>query len=392
MIERRSFRCLVLGFLACLTLACEGGAPVEEADVSADRRASGGARGSDPAAGVWQAGQSWRIEEVLRIGVLDGDGPDVLGKVDALEVDSDGDILIFDGFANELRVFSGAGVHRTTVGREGAGPGEFRNVVGMALGPGGDLWIVDSRNDRYTVLGSDGAVRTLHRTAQRNTRPWVGGFDREGRFYDLATEHVGGDLVDRMLRVGADGEVTATFPIPHIDEPITDLGGGGVSVAMPFAPRALRVWDPRGGVWQALSSEYRITNVRLDGDTAVVVSRAIEPVPLSAAQQDSVAAAARRIESGFGRTVADEARPTVISPLRWFVPDDEGRLWVCATGLEPCTELDVFDASGSFLGTVELPVPVLDLPLPVIRDGRLYVAVEGEQGAPQVFVGRIVVP
>lgn len=390
--ERHSLQYLVLIFIACVTLACERGAP-EEVGTSTDSRASGGRVVSDPATGVWQAGESWRVEEAFRIGVLGGDRPDVLGEVGAIEVDADGNILIFDVLANELRVFSGTGVHQYTVGGgRGAGPGEFQNVVGMALGPDGDLWVVDSRNHRYTVLGSDGAVETVPRTAQRITRPWVGGFDSEGRFYDLATDEAGAALIDRMLQVGGEGEVAETFTIPRIEAPITLLGGGGVSVAMPFAPRALRVWDPRGGVWQALSSEYRITNVRLDGDTALVISRALEPVPLSSSQRDSVAAVARSIESQFGRTVADDARPTAISPLRWFVPDDEDRLWVCATGLEPCTELDVFDRSGSFLGTVQLPVSVFDLPLPVIRDGQLYAAVEGELGAPQVFVGRIVVP
>jgi hypothetical protein len=260
----------------------------------------------------------------------------------------------------------------------------------MALGPGGDLWIVDWRNARYTVLGRDGALESMPRQSRIVTTPWVGGFDRDGHFYERATEVVDQALSDLMLQVSSAGEVTGRFAIPRIAEPRLVLNGGGVSVVMPYTPRALQVWDPRGGVWQALSSDYRITNVGLDGDTTLVISKEFEPAPLSSAQADSIAAYARRIESRSGRTVPAELRPTMVSPLRWFTLDDEHRLWVCATGLDLCSELDLFDTSGAFLGTVPLPAPVLDLPLPLIRGGRIYAAVEGEQGEPQVFVGRIV--
>ncbi len=39
---------------------------------------------------------------------------------------------------------------------------------------------------------------------------------------------------------------------------------------------------------------------------------------------------------------------------------------------------------------VRLPVDVLDLPRPVIRNGRFHAAVHGPQGEPQLLVGRVV--
>jgi len=122
----------------------------------------------------------------------------------------------------------------------------------------------------------------------------------------------------------------------------------------------------------------------------LVVSRDLQPVPLSWEQSEEVANAARRIAAQFGSQVSDAETPMVVPPLRWFVPDDEGRLWVCATGLEPCGKVDVFDRDGTFLGTIELPTPVLDSPLPIVRKNTIYAAVEGIMGEPQVFVGRIV--
>jgi hypothetical protein len=334
--------------------------------------------------------ESWSFEEEQRIGSLDGEGPYVFGRIEAIEIDANGDILVFDGLANELRRFSAAGEHLRTMGRGGSGPGEFRSVLGMDLGPDGELWIVDGRNARYTVLDAEKSLQSVPRVARVVRRPWVGGFDEEGQFYDLATESEGQTITDLMLRTSAAGGITDTFQIPRLEEPTVQLGGGGVTMAAPFAPRVLRAWDPRGSVWQAVSSEYRIANVRLNGDTAVVVSRHLEPMPLTPEQRDSVAAFVRHIELTYGRNVEPEMRPTTASPLRWFTLDDEHNLWVCATALRPCTEFDVFDPTGSFIGTATLPEPISDLPLPVIRDDRIYAVVEGELGEPQVVVGRIV--
>jgi hypothetical protein len=195
-----------------------------------------------------------------------------------------------------------------------------------------------------------------------------------------------------MLQVSTTGELIEKFVIPNIDVPQPDFGGG-ITTELPFAARALRAWDHDGGVWQARSSEYQIAHVTLHGDTVLVVSRDVEAMPLTAAERDSLNAAIQRVERVVvGQTVDPLLRPATAPPLRWFTPDDEDRLWVCATGTGPCSGLDVFGADGVFLGTVQLSGPVLDIPGPIVRDGHLYAAVEGELGVPQVFVGRIVMP
>src|SRR5690606_12076777 len=72
--------------------------------------------------------RQWTVEEIDRIGELEGDSPYMLGRIQAIAVDAAGRLLVFDGLANELRVFSQDGRHVETHGREGAGPGEFGSV------------------------------------------------------------------------------------------------------------------------------------------------------------------------------------------------------------------------------------------------------------------------
>src|SRR5699024_5520194 len=54
---------------------------------------------------------TWRLEEELRIGALDGDGPDQFGRVGGLAVGENGEIVVLDAQAQELRVFSAEGEH-----------------------------------------------------------------------------------------------------------------------------------------------------------------------------------------------------------------------------------------------------------------------------------------
>jgi sugar lactone lactonase YvrE len=68
---------------------------------------------TNPTQGVWDSASNWRVSEDLRIGTLEGTGPDLFGQIDALEVDRDGRIWVLEVQAQELRVFGRDGrAHR----------------------------------------------------------------------------------------------------------------------------------------------------------------------------------------------------------------------------------------------------------------------------------------
>src|SRR5690606_24882900 len=156
-----------------------------------------------------------------------------------------------------------------------------RGVVGMAAGPDGRLVVVDGSNARYTVVDGRGGMTSIPRPSRRVLPPWVGGFDADGRFYDLATQSVDGELVDMLLQVSERGDVIQSQRIPRLEAQVVRLNGDGASTALPYAAKVLSAWDPRGGVWRALSSAYSIARVNLNGDTVLVVLRDLQPVPLS---------------------------------------------------------------------------------------------------------------
>jgi hypothetical protein len=89
---------------------------------------------------LWPEGPGWEFTQDLRIGALDGPPEYQFGRIQGLQVLSDGRIVVTDVLEHHLRFFSPDGVHERTVGREGQGPGEFGGGgMGLFLGPGDTL-------------------------------------------------------------------------------------------------------------------------------------------------------------------------------------------------------------------------------------------------------------
>lgn len=78
--------------------ACAGEAAGDGWGGRIDTLAGGGVHTMSPAQGLWTAEAAWRLEEDLRIGSLEGEGPTLFGAVGDIAVDGEGRVL----FANPL--------------------------------------------------------------------------------------------------------------------------------------------------------------------------------------------------------------------------------------------------------------------------------------------------
>lgn len=76
----------------------------------------------------------WEAAEDLRLGSLEGaDGALTFGSLPEMAAMSDGGVLVLDGQARVVFLFSSAGSLIRTLGASGSGPGEFREVSGLAV-------------------------------------------------------------------------------------------------------------------------------------------------------------------------------------------------------------------------------------------------------------------
>jgi hypothetical protein len=351
---------------------------------------------SNPATGMWGEGEAWEVTEEIRIGRVDGDGPDMFGSVGLLEVDVAGRFYVFERQAQELRVFDTDGSHVRTVGRKGGGPGEFNQVIGMDWSPDGNLWMVDPQNNRISVFDTAGAYVKGHRTIGGYViSPWPGGFDDQGRFYNYGVDPDAEGFGMVLVRFDENLEPVDTIAIPRWDgeENFFELRSerGWMRAGVPYSPSISWQFVRRTPyMWIARTGDYQIYQQTMDGDTVRAISRAFDPLPVTGEDLDSAIAGLEWFVSQGGK-IEHSKFPSVKPALRRFYVDDVGRLYVIPVTTEERNGrvLDVFDVEGRYLGRLDLPFKLSSYPRAVIRGGMMYAVTIDEFDVPFVVRARL---
>ena len=102
------------------------------------------------------------IEELWRIGGdTDAEG-EFFGVIGGIATDAEGNVFVLDRQLSEVKVFSPDGGYLRTIGREGEGPGEFRNPIDMFILPDGNIGVLQLAPGRLVMLTPDGEPRGDH--------------------------------------------------------------------------------------------------------------------------------------------------------------------------------------------------------------------------------------
>jgi len=121
-------------------------------------------------------------------------------------IDSRGDTYLRGYFSTELKVYDPDGAFITKIGREGEGPGEFKGVNGIVVGPADSLFVFDVYTMRLSVFSP---AHDFVRSAPLDVRP--SGVDPQVMSWDpdhfYMTAHVNtpeliGWPIHRLDRVG----------------------------------------------------------------------------------------------------------------------------------------------------------------------------------------------
>jgi hypothetical protein len=75
----------------------------------------------------------WDVREHVTIGVEAGDPTAEFGRIAGVVKLPDGSIAVADGGNAEVRIFAADGTYQRTVGRRGAGPGEFSSLTRLVV-------------------------------------------------------------------------------------------------------------------------------------------------------------------------------------------------------------------------------------------------------------------
>lgn len=390
---------LIAFSLSCLlaTSACVGAGDAPRAALITD---SAGVRIVHNTSSRFERdGSPWRVsaEPAVVIGTVAGDEAYLFDRIMSVERLSDGRWAVADMGSSQIRYYDARGRHLQSAGRSGAGPGEFRQVMGM-FRLAGDTLVVDDRRERYHLL--DGMGR------------FAGMITNRGSFIDART-HPAGAFADGTL-------IAVTFsPSPQaLSEPhsmtrsysriqLTRHVADAVSIEV---LDTIRTFDTvrlvpgwRGsaqriefevpkqtallsnGIIEADPAAAEIRIFGADGDLRTIARREWTPVPVTPADIEVRREQFINMGGEDGRSVperllrqrADIAETWVIADhmpaftsiavdaddhiwLRNFVPNEEATgVWRPSPVLP--TQWTVFGSDGTLLGEVELPARFLPL-------------------------------
>ena len=112
----------------------------------------------------WAPGEGWTVdpEPLVEIGTVTGAPEYQFSEVVAAVRLSNGDIVVADRGASELRSYDSAGIFQWRTGRFGEGPGEFESLDFLGPAAGDSLVTYDERLLRAQLFDSDGVLgRTI---------------------------------------------------------------------------------------------------------------------------------------------------------------------------------------------------------------------------------------
>jgi hypothetical protein len=354
-----------------------------------------GDRSEDPSALASRASDVRLIED-LRIGSLNNPTT-IFGDISAIAINSAAEIFILDFQSKDVRVFDTAGAYLRTIGRQGAGPGELGFPLDIAMDAADRLWVMDLRNNRYSIFASTGELlkeerRTVLATA--GGRPLRGRIGSDGSFSDagsgISGRRTASETVFRFDATMALIGQVALPPPPADGRCFTVEGGAGQCLSIPFGRQSLWTLDGRGHIYVvARSDEYRIAELSPTGDTLRIIMRDVAAAAVQAAERDS---AMKAVTEQAGGTV--RPNPSEVPSRKPFMDglfvSANGEVWVRRVNAagEAGSRFDVFDGDGLYLGTA---VSELTLGEPIeITGDMVYAGILDDAGVPYVVRLRIV--
>ena len=318
----------------------------------------------------------WTLREVASIGSLDG--PASFGRVRSVIADRDGNVYVADAQASEIGVFGPDGAHLRTLGRSGAGPGEFTELYSIAW-MGDTLAALDPRAGRISLLSDTGEwIGQIPHAPITGPDIRLNSVGREVYSFDVkpGPENT---MVRVYLRYVGNRVDTLPYPPQRSSGPPSTIicrhptGRGMTFFTNPFVPQVFQSPAPGDRVALVNSGEYRIHILGARGDTALVIEKQHEPAPITDAEWEEATRGHREWSAANPGAKCDPVeftRPAGKPALRTIFFDDAERMWVEVVTAEGHS-FDVFDERGIHLGNMRSPARQRSVP-PYVRGDRLY--------------------
>ena len=334
---------------------------------------------------LWGPGEGWTVEAepFVEIGTVSGAPEYQLANVAAAVRLSNGDIVVADRGASELRRYDAEGVFLWSTGREGEGPGEFESLDFLGTMPGDSLVTYDWELLRIQVFDPGGRlVRTLRAELPSDVGSAGGSApDRavgvvDGRLIVRFAEMAGGTTTGivrwidyRLVALDlTDGSATSLIVVGGEEVEVVRRDDGGLADSRYVFGNMPEFGAAAGRVAVIDTEAWRVRLVSpLDGSIKRIVRREVAPREATDAVYEAhmegivgmvaqTGAPAEQVD--FVRRMWSEyPRAPTLPVLRSVHVDAAGHVWLApyyVAGADP-PPFEVFAPDGTWLGTVALP-------------------------------------
>ncbi|MBK6493581.1 MAG: hypothetical protein IPG05_00510 [Gemmatimonadetes bacterium] len=350
----------------------------------------------------WADTSGWRL--VLEREIVPEEGsPGEIGNPRTVVAGEDGTIYLLQQAPTMIKVYGADGQWLRNIGREGNGPGEFRDgMFGIARDT---LFVQDPNNARFTTFTTNGTFIT---TKGSQCCWWTSRFPVFGdgtvgiigQLPDTTKGSDGGGGAYYITRM--DGSVIDTIrlkstpPDPNDNWVITRKQGDNtsmMSMGIPLRPAHESAWLPDRHKVTGSTADYTLSVLTTKDDTVRRFSAPAPTVSITEAQRDSIfEAEVAGVGEQWEKSVREIAKPSQL-PTTWpkwsgIAVDRASRIWVARPGAKGAASvLDVFTSDGILLGSVPAPDPkILE---GFWTSSRVYLKDENAEGLPRIRVFRI---
>lgn len=349
--------------------ACDARAPASKHTV----RDSAGVRIVESHAPAWAPEDAWRVdaEPILSLGAVDGPPELSFARVLGAYRLAAGDLAVFDGTANELRLFDAGGRHVRSVGRAGDGPGEFQRVIAAGI-LGDTVWLYDRAAGRLTfVHGRSGSFRVASVEA-RNLGLGSAGSLEDGSLVLVADVALTDAVEERppagfhrwgaaYLRIGPQGRTLDTILQVPGTERLLRYGNGTIELLRPLFARTVSHATRGNEIVYGDQERYELRMYGAGGTLQRVTRRTDVGLSLMdeayrAAVEERVRAAPEPARPGLRRLYESVPPPATRPAYARLLVDPHDALWVQDWSVDgEATGWSVFDSTGAWQGVVTFP-------------------------------------
>ena len=350
----------------------------------------------------WVDGHGWRISLLRTIEPAEG-SPGELSDIRGIAGDAAGNIYVLQQDPVTIKVFGPDGTWQRNIGREGDGPGEFRQ--GMLGLIGDTLLVQDPNNTRLVTFLTDGTFLASHQSQccwfssralpsfTTGTVAIMGPPSQQdemgtGAYYITRPDGTVLDTVAMPAREGGEDRAGAWT--------VRRTSGNSTMISVtdiPGQPQNITSWRPDGLVVRGNTADYTLIVGRNFSDTLRVIRASAPQLTLSEAQRDSlfedaIATASAQWRDALREVAKRSDIPTRRPPWSALVVDDQNRIWVgLPDDSSDVGRFDVFSPDGVLLGRVSSPAP--DLANGVWAHDRILVAAESDLGLPIIRIYQV---